>query len=94
MDASGTTGCSGSPVVCTGLGGSPQAQLSGSSLVSNGVVWVGNQAWSETALVTSCNSGPPCAPIAVVGAASTGPATVSTGTLLVDQGGTITGYQT
>ncbi len=45
--------------------------------------------------VTAACDSPACPPLATIpGGSTTGPATISIGTALLNQGGTITGYQT
>jgi hypothetical protein len=95
-DAAGITNCTGTPKVCTSLFNGPLATVVGRSapLVTNGIVFLGGQAW-DAAGVVDCPPGPPfCSPVwhtSFVGAASP---TVSNGTLYVRDGsGTVHAFQ-
>ena len=96
LDANGVTNCSGSPKVCHELFSGPGATVNGiSPFVTNGLAFLGGQAWDATGVV-NCPPGPLfCSPIWHTSFTASAPATVVNGTLLVrDQTGTIHAFRT
>ena len=98
FDATGVTGCIGSPKVCSPLwSGGTGGSSAGSPSVANGVVYIGS--WSNTvyAFGVGCASGGgSCTPLwsASTGAEATGPLAIANGVLYVgafNVGDTITG---